>query len=160
VIPLLLPVMKLLFCPQSAADEFLIQITNDKLNLQVVMSELEDNSAGAVSIFMGNVRNKGKFGNVLEMYYEAYGVMAEEKMREIETEVKTKWNIKKLVAIHRIGNLKVGETSIIIGVCAEHRHEAFEACKYIINNVKTRVPIWKKEISEESQMWIDGILLE
>ena len=152
--------MKLLFCPQSAAVEFLIRITNDKLNLQVVMSELEDNSAGAVSIFMGNVRNRGKFGNVLEIYYEAYGEMAEVKLREIESEVKTKWNIKKLVAIHRIGNLKVGETSIIIGVCSEHRHEAFEACKYVINNVKTRVPIWKKEMSEESQMWTDGILLE
>ena len=138
----------------------MIRITNDKLNLQVVMSELEDNSAGAVSIFVGNVRNRGKFGNVFEIYYEAYGEMAEVKLREIESEVKTKWNIKKLVAIHRIGNLKVGETSIIIGVCSEHRHEAFEACKYVINNVKTRVPIWKKEISEESQMWTDGILPE
>ena len=138
----------------------MIRITNDKLDLQVVMNELEDNSAGAVSIFIGNVRNRGKFGNVLEMYYEAYGEMAEKKMIEIESEVKTKWNIKKLVAIHRIGNLKVGETSIIIGVCSEHRHEAFEACKYIINNVKTRVPIWKKEISNESQKWAEGILLE
>ena len=160
MIPLLLPVMKLLFYPQSAADEFLIQITNDHVNLQVVMNELEDNSAGAVSIFIGKVRNRGKFGNVSEIYYEAYREMAEEKMREIESEAHTKWNIKKLVAIHRIGNLKVGETSIIIGVCSEHRHEAFEACKYIINNVKTRVPIWKKEISDESQKWTDGILLE
>jgi molybdopterin synthase catalytic subunit len=160
VIPLLLPVMKLLFYPQSAADEFLIQITNNQVSLQVVMSELDDNSAGAVSIFIGKVRNRGKFGNVSEIYYEAYREMAEEKMREIENEAHTKWNIKKLVAIHRIGNLKVGETSIIIGVCSEHRHEAFEACKYIINNVKTRVPIWKKEISDESQKWTDGILLE
>ena len=159
MIPLLLPVMKLLFYPQSAADEFLIQITNDHVSLQVVMSELDDNSAGAVSIFIGKVRNRGKFGNVSEIYYEAYREMAEEKMREIENEAHTKWNIKKLVAIHRIGNLKVGETSIIIGVCSEHRHEAFEACKYIINNVKTRVPIWKKEISDESQKWTDGILL-
>jgi molybdopterin synthase catalytic subunit len=160
VIPLLLPVMKLLFYPQSAADEFLIQITNDHVSLQVVMSELDDNSAGAVSIFIGKVRNRGKFGNVSEIYYEAYREMAEEKMREIENEARKKWNIKKLAAIHRIGNLKVGETSIIIGVCSEHRHEAFEACKYIINNVKNRVPIWKKEISDESQKWTDGILLE
>ena len=159
MIPLLLPVMKLLFYPQSAADEFLIQITNDHVSLQVVMSELDDNSAGAVSIFIGKIRNRGKFGNVSEIYYEAYREMAEEKMREIENEARKKWNIKKLVAIHRIGNLKVGETSIIIGVCSEHRHEAFEACKYIINNVKTRVPIWKKEISDEIQKWTEGILL-
>ena len=137
----------------------MIRITNDELSLQEIMSELEDNSAGAVSIFMGNVRNHGKHGNVSEIYYESYREMAEEKMREIENEVHAKWNIQKLVTIHRIGKLKVGETSILIGVCSEHRHEAFEACRYIINNVKTRVPIWKKEIFEESQKWSDGILL-
>ena len=124
------------------------------------MLELEDNSAGAVSVFIGNVRNRGRSGNVSEIYYEAYSEMAEQKMREIEKEAQTKWEIKKLVAFHRIGNIKVGESSIIIGVSSEHRHEAFEACKYIINNVKTRVPIWKKEISRESQKWADGILLE
>jgi molybdopterin synthase catalytic subunit len=138
----------------------LISITNNRLNLQEIMFELEDNSAGALSIFIGNVRNHGRSGNVSEIYYEAYSDMAEEKMREIENEAQTKWGIKKLVAIHRIGNIKVGETSIIIGVSSEHRHEAFEACKYIINNVKTRVPIWKKEISKESQKWADGVLLE
>lgn len=124
------------------------------------MLELEDNSAGALSVFIGNVRNRGRSGNVSEIYYEAYSEMAEREMREIENEAQTKWGIKKLVAIHRIGNIKVGESSIIIGVSSEHRHEAFEACKYVINNVKTRVPIWKKEISRESQKWADGILLE
>lgn len=124
------------------------------------MLELEDNSAGALSVFIGNVRNRGRSGNVSEIYYEAYSEMAEQEMREIENEAQTKWGIKKLVAIHRIGNIKVGESSIIIGVSSEHRHEAFEACKYVINNVKSRVPIWKKEISRESQKWADGILLE
>ena len=124
------------------------------------MLELEDNSAGALSVFIGNVRNRGRSGNVSEIYYEAYSEMAEQEMREIENEAQTKWGIKKLVAIHRIGNIKVGESSIIIGVSSEHRHEAFEACKYVINNVKARVPIWKKEISKESQKWADGILLE
>ena len=138
----------------------MIQITNDHVSLQVVMSEIEDNSAGAVSIFIGKVRNRGKFGNVSEIYYEAYREMAEEKMREIENEAQTKWEIKKLAVFHRIGNIKVGEASIIIGVSSEHRNEAFEACKYVINNVKTRVPIWKKEISKESQKWADGVLLE
>lgn len=138
----------------------MISITNNRLSLHEIMSELQDNSAGAISVFMGNVRNRGRSGNVSEIYYEAYSEMAEQKMREIENEAQTKWGIKKLVAIHRIGNIKVGESSIIIGVSSEHRHEAFEACKYVINNVKTRVPIWKKEISRESQKWADGILLE
>lgn len=138
----------------------MIRITNDRLNLEEVMLELEDNSAGALSIFIGNVRNRGRSGNVSEIYYESYSKMAEQKMREIENEAQTKWEIKKLLAFHRIGNIKVGETSIIIGVSSEHRQEAFEACKYVIDNVKTRVPIWKKEISEEGQKWVEGILLE
>ena len=138
----------------------MIRITNNRLILQEVMLELEDNSAGAISIFIGNVRNRGRSGNVSEIYYESYSKMAEQKMREIENETQTKWEIKKLVVFHRIGNIKVGETSIIIGVSSEHRNEAFEACKYVINNVKTRVPIWKKEISNESQKWAEGILLE
>ena len=138
----------------------MIKITNNHLNLQEIMLELEDNSAGALSIFIGNVRNGGRYGNVSEIYYETYSEMAEQKMMEIENEAQTKWEIKKLVAFHRIGNIKVGETSIIIGISSEHRHEAFEACKYVIDNVKTRVPIWKKEISKESQKWADGILLE
>ena len=152
--------MKLLYCHPSAGVKILITITNNPLSLQEVMLELEDNSAGAVSVFIGNVRNRGRSGNVSEIYYEAYSEMAEQKMREIENEAQTNWGIKKLVAVHRIGKIKVGESSIIIGVSSEHRHEAFEACKYIINNVKTRVPIWKKEISRESQKWADGILLE
>lgn len=138
----------------------MIRITNNRLSLQEVMLELEDNSAGALSVFIGKVRNRGRSGNVSEIYYEAYREMAEQKMREIENEAHTKWGIKKLVAIHRIGNIKVGERSIIIGVSSEHRHEAIEACKYVINNVKIRVPIWKKEISKDSQKWADGILLE
>ena len=123
------------------------------------MHQLEDNSAGAISIFIGNVRIQGRSGNVSEIYYEAYNKMAEEKMNEIENEAQTKWAIKKLVAIHRLGNIRVGETSIMIGVSSEHRKDAFEACKYVIDNVKTRVPIWKKEISDENQKWVDGILL-
>jgi molybdopterin synthase catalytic subunit len=138
----------------------LIRITKNHLNLEEIMLELEDNSAGALSIFIGNVRNHGISGNVSEIYYETYSEMAEQKMREIENEVQTKWQIKKLVAFHRIGNVRVGETSVIIGVSSEHRHEAFEACKYVIDNVKTRVPIWKKELSNDSQKWADGILLE
>lgn len=152
--------MKLPFCRQSAGAEFLIRITNDHLDLQEIMLELEDNSAGALAIFVGNVRNQGMSGNVSEIYYETYTEMAEQIMREIENEAQTRWQIKKLVALHRIGNVRVGETSVIIGISSEHRREAFEACKYVIDNLKTRVPIWKKEMSEEIQKWASGILLE
>lgn len=137
----------------------MILITNEHLSLHQAMDELQDNSAGAVSIFIGNVRNTGMSGNISEIYYETYKEMAEETMKEIEKEAIAKWHIKKIVAFHRIGTLKVGETSVIIGVSSEHRQESFEACKYAIDSVKSRVPIWKKEISERGHMWADGISL-
>jgi molybdopterin synthase catalytic subunit len=108
---------------------------------------------------MGNVRDHSEFGNVSKLYYETYTAMAKNKMAEIEKEVLAKWNIRKFVAIHRTGNLKVGETSVIVGVSSEHRKEAFTACKYAIDSIKSRVPIWKKEISQRGHKWVEGVSL-
>jgi len=123
------------------------------------LDELQDNSAGAVSIFIGNVRSGSVQGNVLEIYYEVYKEMAEGTMRDIEKEVFSKWNINRMAMIHRIGTVKVGETSVIIGVSSEHREESFQACKYAIDSLKRRVPIWKKEIFTSGQNWVDGVSL-
>ena len=137
----------------------MICITLECLNLQRVLDELQDNSAGAVSIFIGNVRSGSVQGNVLEIYYEVYKEMAEGTMRDIEKEVFSKWNINRMAMIHRIGTVKVGETSVIIGVSSEHREESFQACKYAIDSLKSRVPIWKKEIFTSGQNWVDGVTL-
>jgi molybdopterin synthase catalytic subunit len=137
----------------------MICITSECLNLQRVLDELQDNSAGAVSIFIGNVRSGSVHGNVLEIYYEVYKEMAEGTMRDIEKEVFAKWNINRIAMIHRIGTLKVGETSVIIGVSSEHREESFQACKYAIDSLKRRVPIWKKEIFTSGENWVDGVSL-
>jgi molybdopterin synthase catalytic subunit len=137
----------------------MIYITSECLSLQHVLDELQDNSAGAISIFIGNVRSRSTYGNVLEIYYEVYREMAEETMREIEKEVFAKWNVKKIAMMHRIGTLKVGQTSVIIGISSEHRDESFQACNYAIDNLKGRVPIWKKEIFKSGQKWVDGVSL-
>ena len=137
----------------------MICITLECLNLQRVLDELQDNSSGAVSIFIGNVRRGSVQGNVLEIYYEVYKEMAEGTMRDIEKEVFSKWNINRMAMIHRIGTVKVGETSVIIGVSSEHREESFQACKYAIDSLKRRVPIWKKEIFASGQNWVDGVSL-
>jgi len=137
----------------------MIHITPEILSLQHVLSELQENSAGALSIFIGNVRNTSVHGDVIEIQYEVYNEMAEEIMREIQKEVFAKWSVKKIVMTHRIGTLKVGETSVIIGVASMHREESFQACKYIIDNLKRRVPIWKKEVLTSGQKWVDGVVL-
>ncbi len=135
----------------------MIRITREPIDLCNILVDAKDRSAGGTTLFIGSVRDHNEKGTVSEIYYEAYKEMAEEKMAEIEKEVRKRWNINKFVAIHRIGNLKVGEPSVAIAVSAEHRQEAFEACKYGIDEIKTRVPIWKKEVSESGVAWVEGI---
>ena len=96
---------------------------------------------------------------MIGIYYEAYVKMAKNTLTEIESEVLKKWDVKRFVAIHRIGNLLVNEISVAVGVTTEHRQEAFEACKYSIDSIKARTPIWKKELSESGKnTWKSGIL--
>jgi len=84
--------------------------------------------------------------------------MAEKVLQEIENEIHKKWKINKFIAIHRTGTLKVGEVSVVVAVLAEHRKEAFEACKFGIDAIKERAPIWKKEFSEFGTEWLEGVI--
>ena len=82
--------------------------------------------------------------------------MAEKILQDIENEVCVKWNINKFVAIHRTGTLHVGEVSVVVAVLSDHRKEAFEACKFGIDAIKQKVPIWKKEFDESNIQWVEG----
>lgn len=138
----------------------MISITKDPIDLCQVLVAAKDKSAGGTVVFIGSVRDHNEKGPVSEIYYEAYKEMAEAKIAEIESEARKKWEIKKFVAMHRIGNLKVGEPSVAVAVSTEHRKEAFEACKYAIDNIKTMVPIWKKEVSDSGVAWVEGVPLK
>lgn len=138
----------------------MITITREPIDLCEVLVAAKDKSAGGTVLFIGSVRDHNEDGPVSEIFYEAYKEMAEAKMAEIENEVRKRWKIKKFFAIHRVGNLKVGEPSVAVIVSAEHRQEAFEACKYGIDEIKTRVPIWKKEVSESGVSWVEGVSLK
>lgn len=116
-----------------------------------------DNCAGGTVLFIGSVRDHNEDGIVSEIYYEAYKEMAEKNLAEIEIEARKKWNVKKFVAVHRIGNLKVGEVAVAVASSAEHRKEAFEACRYGIDEIKIRLPIWKKEVSDSGIAWVQGV---
>ncbi|MGH9909797.1 MAG: molybdenum cofactor biosynthesis protein MoaE [Nitrososphaerales archaeon] len=135
----------------------MISITRDPIDLCNILVNAKDRSSGGTVLFIGSVRDHNEKGSVSEIYYEAYKEMAEEKIAEIEDEVRKRWNVRKFVAIHRIGNLRVGEPSVAVAVSSEHRKEAFEACKYGIDEIKTRVPIWKKEVSASSTVWVEGV---
>jgi molybdopterin synthase catalytic subunit len=119
------------------------------------------NKVGGTVIFLGTVREHDDDENIelSQLYYEAYEAMAEEIFSEIETEARKKWEIEEITVLHRIGSLNVGEVSVFIMVSSKHRREAFDCCKYVIDNVKTRVPIWKMEITNGGKRWLGGTLI-
>jgi molybdopterin synthase catalytic subunit len=135
----------------------MISITSETIDICKILLDTMDNWAGGTVLFVGSVRDHNEDGRVSEIYYEAYKEMAEKNLTEIEIEARKKWNIKKFVAVHRTGNLKVGEVAVAVATSAEHRKEAFEACRYGIDEIKIRVPIWKKEVSDSRIGWIQGV---
>ena len=138
----------------------MISITKDIIDQLQILEQLKDNSSGAVVFFTGIVRDHNSKEKIEGIFYEAYEEMVEEILKKIEKEISGNWNIKKFIAIHRIGYLKVGEISVIVGVSSEHRKEAFEACSYGIDNIKKRCPIWKKEKMESGDSeWVQGVMI-
>jgi molybdopterin synthase catalytic subunit len=138
----------------------MISITEDPIDVFKVFLEVQDRSAGATTLFTGSIRDHNDKGTVSQIYYEAYKEMAEEILAEVESEITKRWHVKKFVAIHRVGNLKVSDISVAVAVSSEHRKEAFEACRYGIESIKSRMPIWKKEVSELGALWTDGVLIK
>ncbi len=135
----------------------LISITEKPIDVNKLLSDVSDQSSGASILFTGTVRDHNEQDKVSKLHYEAYQEMAEKILQEIENEIHAKWKINKFVAIHRTGTLKVGEVSVAVAVSAEHRKEAFEACKFGIDSIKEKAPIWKKEFTKSGAEWLGVI---
>jgi len=136
----------------------LISITEKPIDVNKLLNDVSDQSSGASVLFAGTVRDHNKQDKVSKLHYEAYQEMAEKSLQEIENEIHTKWKINKFIAIHRTGTLKVGEVSVAVAVSSEHRKEAFEACKFGIDSIKEKAPIWKKEFAESGAEWLEGVI--
>jgi molybdopterin synthase catalytic subunit len=134
------------------------RITSKEIDITSVLNSF-DNSGnfGATVLFIGTVRNFSDNGKVSGMRYEAYLVMAEEGIKNIEIEVKKKWDVKEIRIINRIGDLKIGDNSIAIAISTPHSKDAFEACQFILNKIKQGIPIWKNErLSDGKTKWVKG----
>ena len=131
--------------PVSGGSGKISRITEAPLNLDDLMAETEDHPSGALIVFAGVVRNHNEGQAVDGMTYEADGPLAEKVLAEIESEALSKFIVRQCRIQHRIGELKLGETSVIIVVRSPHRAEAYEASRYAIEELKRRAPIWKKE---------------
>lgn len=131
-----------------------VHITESPISPQKIAAELRKETHGAVVSFEGIVRGLEQGHQVLYLEYDAYPEMAEEKLREITEEIRHRWNIEDVVIFHRIGRLEVGECSLVIVVASPHRREAFAACQYAVDRIKEIVPIWKKEVWEDGEVWV------
>jgi len=135
----------------------LISITEKPIDVDKLLDYVSDQSSGASVLFTGTIRDHNEQDKVSKLHYEAYQEMAEKILQGIENEVHTKWKINKFIAIHRTGTLKVGEVSVVVAVSSGHRKEAFEACKFGIDSIKEKAPIWKKEYANSGSEWLGVI---
>ncbi|HEY8765693.1 MAG TPA: molybdopterin converting factor subunit 1 [Dehalococcoidia bacterium] len=140
--------------PVSGGDE-LFEVTPEPLDPQRVVEAVRRNEAGAVALFYGIVREQNLGRRVVYLKYDAYPEMAVKVMREIATEVRSQWPVSEIAVQHRTGRLEIGETSLLVAVSSAHRGEAFEACHAYVDRLKERVPIWKKEVFEGGEEWIE-----
>jgi molybdopterin synthase catalytic subunit len=132
-----------------------MMITDEPLDLAELVHEVEQPEAGGIATFAGVVRNNSRGRRVLYLEYEAYRPMAEKKLREIAEEVARRWECR-IAMRHRLGRLEIGEASVMVAVSTAHRAAAFEACRFAIDTLKVTVPIWKKEVWEGGEVWIEG----
>lgn len=137
--------------------EDIFEVTREPIAKADLEARLLTGAAGAVVTFDGVVREQTRGRRVVTLQYEAYEPMAVKEMRKVGNEIRARWpEVLHIGMIHRFGELRVTESSIVIVITSPHRRVAFEACHYAIDRVKETVPIWKKEIFEDGEAWVEG----
>ncbi|HOP63062.1 MAG TPA: molybdenum cofactor biosynthesis protein MoaE [Spirochaetota bacterium] len=122
--------------------------------LDDLLSHGESQSDGADLVFIGKVRNHSRGKTVLYIDYEIYDSMAVKELNRIVDETMEQWGLSRVLIVHRYGRVELGEPSIVIAVSSSHRDESYKSSRYIIDEIKKRVPIWKKEFYSDGSEWI------
>ena len=120
-------------------------LTDQPLDMSALLAEVASPARGATALFVGTVRRSAEDGDIEGIEYSAYPEMAEAELGRIADEVRGRWPDARLALQHRTGYVPVGEASVAIAVACPHRAEAYEASRYVIEETKRRVPLWKKE---------------
>lgn len=124
----------------------------DRPSVDEALRAVGSPQAGGTIAFVGTVRDEG--GRVERLEYSVYEAMAERVLRDVAEEAAAKWPLEGVAVFHGIGDLGVGERTVVVACSAPHRAEAFEACRHVIDEVKRRVPVWKKEVGPAGERWI------
>ena len=137
--------------------EISVSISAAPIDVAAAMGAAGTTETGATGVFVGTVRatpseEAGK--QVVRLDYEAHPKLAEETMRALALQAAEKWPLARVVAIHRTGSCEVGDPTVVIACSAAHRAEALDACRWLIDEIKATVPIWKKEIYSDGSSWV------
>jgi MoaE-MoaD fusion protein len=132
------------------------ELTTDPIDVGAVARRLVPPECGATVTLDGYAREWTKGRRTLHLVYEAYASMALSELKRLGAQVHEKFDIAYIGIVHRTGKLEIGETSVVISVGAPHRRAAFEACEWAIRELKRTVPIWKKEVFEDGEIWVEG----
>ncbi len=134
----------------------MIELTKDKVDINKVIDAVRHKHAGGIDVFIGTVRDQTKGRRVIALEFETYDKMAITELNKIMNEAGKKWPLYHTAISHAVGRKKIGDIAVAIAVSAAHRAAAFDACRYIIDTLKERVPIWKKEIFEDGEIWVSA----
>jgi molybdopterin synthase catalytic subunit len=135
----------------------MFKVGPEPLSVEEAYRAVLRNDCGAVDVFVGTVRDHHEGKAVVDLSYTAYKEMAEAEFGRIAAEAAGKWRIGKVYVAHRTGRLGIGEASVVIAVSAPHRAESFEACRYVIEELKKRAPVWKEEFyAAGGKAWVTG----
>jgi len=133
-----------------------VEIVDAVIDAEAIVAGVKAGADGAVCVFDGIVRDNTRGRRTLYLDYEAYREMALSQMRGLAEEARTRFGVREVAMVHRLGRLMVGETSVLIAVASAHRGAAFDACRWLIDTLKKTVPIWKKETFADGAVWADG----
>ncbi len=128
----------------------MIEITEQPIDHAALTDRVRSHNAGAVCTFLGTVREMTGQKQTVALEYEAYPEMALTKLAELEAQARERWPILEAAIVHRVGKLDLGEISVVVAVSCPHRHDSFDACRWLIDTLKEVVPVWKRE------QWADG----
>jgi len=134
----------------------MIRVTRDDFSVDEEIRRIVRPSVGGVATFVGTVRDESEAGRVTRMEIEVYPEMAERQLEAIRGEAIEKFGVEDVLVVHRYGDLNVGDNIVLVAVAAGHRAEAFDACRYVVDELKKRVPIWKREHTPAGGRWVEA----
>ena len=131
-------------------------LTREPFDAPALIAAAKHPEDGAVVVFDGIVRDNSRGRRTLHLDYEAYEEMAAKQLRSLAVDARNRFGVRHVTIVHRLGRLQIGESSVLIVVASAHRAQAFDACRWIIDTLKTTVPIWKKETFADGAVWAPG----